>query len=556
MSKRWPFADHEWWAYAATQTVPSPLGVDSALPVDAHGRVDLDAAKAHEALLIRDHLNVEDTLDKTQARTLLFWARALKKWQFMPPERVKRLNQEALDGFEARNARANRGTCLASRPYLAVHMRDYLRKALPPLPSEDRDRIQGRFGPGAVAERLSTPKKHRVLGAWHLLGCHPELESLIRTNPALDPELKRALAALDCDVARLCAVDKSYDKRRLITVEPTYHTFEQQRVRSVLLESLHRGALRGTAMDQDYVDGAERQRRLALRASRTKKLATLDLSDASDNIALSDVYEVFPAWVCAELEMARTTYYSRDGGPAQPLFMYGGMGNATTFIVETLFFASLVYAIARLEGLPAFVSVFGDDIICHSWTADAIIERWDLPCLKVNALKSFWGQDQIRESCGVYAYKGMDISVPHITGYSAKSVEGLYGVCDLHRRMANDPLMWGLAHAIACEDSLENYSFLIDGYPSICDWTAPTRDDSVVTKRDPNTQTRLVKVRAYEPRKKHVTTYTPDTLSLGVEVAAAMGLIHTTGGRIPGVAYALPGFRRKPRWRRIVPVVD
>lgn len=546
--KSWTFADPEWWAYAATQCIPCPLEHRSALPTDALGRLDLDSAGRHEEDLIQ-YLNGCQALSKTQARLLVFWARALKKWQFMPPARVKQLTREALDGFEGRNSNANRESCLKSRPYLAVHMREFLRRALPPV---EGGRVAGRFGPGAVAERLSHPRRYALLGLWHILGCHPNLVHLINaTGCGYADDFRRALAMQSNDIARLCAVDKSYSKRRLITVEPTWHTFEQQRVRSLLLESLHRGALKGTAMDQEYVDGAKRQQRLALQASRTGKLATLDLRDASDNIALSDVFEVFPAWVCYELESARTTMYQREDHPPRPLYMYGGMGNATTFIVETLFFAAFVYAVARLEGLPPFVSVFGDDIICHSWTAEALMDRWqDMPCFQVNKLKSFWGHDPMRESCGVYAYKGSDVSAPHITGY-ANNVDGRYGVCDLHARLEPDNLFWGLGHAIAQEGILENYSFLIDGYPSISDWTVPTNDDSVVSRLERCTQTRQVKVRVYEPRQRAVRVDIADPVSVGCEIGSAMGLIRTTRAKQMAVLFAEKdaGYRARPRWR-------
>jgi hypothetical protein len=239
-------------------------------------------------------------------------------------------------------------------------------------------------------------------------------------------------------------------------------------------------------MDLGYTDGQSIQRRLALRASRKKNLATLDLKDASDRIGWTHVQQVFPPHILDWLWQARTPTIQFDAareGYAQSrrlrrgysplhrtLRIYAGMGNATTFPVETLFFAAFVYAYARAHGLRTFASVFGDDVICHSDTARCLINE-NFPFFMINPLKSFLGDDDLRESCGIFAYKGSDITVPKVDGFP-NTWDGRAGLCELHGRLSakGNPLCFRrLASRIAGVHQLVNWPIHLPGYPSIDD---------------------------------------------------------------------------------------
>jgi hypothetical protein len=302
-------------------------------------------------------------------------------------------------------------------------------------------------------------------------------------------------------------------------------------------------------MDLGYTDGAEIQRRLARSASRTGQYATLDLSNASDLIGWSDVVEVFPSWVIPELECARSVA-CECRGVAYPLGIYAGMGNATTFTVETLFFAAYVRAFAWAHNLPRFVSVFGDDIICHSDTAKQLIESGQSACFSINAAKSFVGNDSLRESCGIFAYRGMDITVPKIDGY-CDNWQGHLGIADLHRRLSS----WGphgllIASAIAQEGLLYNFPFTIEGFPSISDWSvafsAPPR-----TRHDSNTQHLVAKMRCLESRRRLI-ALNGDEVSRGFYYGWWSGKVRTTQykRRGPCVGVPMPGWQSHSRWRR------
>jgi len=54
--------------------------------------------------------------------------------------------------------------------------------------------------------------------------------------------------------------------------------------------------------------------------------------------------------------------------------------------------------------------VFGDDIVVDSRTTDIVIATLQRLGFSVNVDKSFTGSSSFRESCGVYAYEGLDVT--------------------------------------------------------------------------------------------------------------------------------------------------
>ena len=416
------------------------------------------------------HLLSRGTLTIERAASILFRAKALKKWRLANPSQADARRIEALSGFMRRNSEAAHAE-LVPYPY-CVEMRRLLEAWLPE-PEGLGCRWTGQFGPGAVAEKLTHPKRFEQLARW----C-----GLDRRHHDFDPSAMHwPDVPLDADeaqhsVARLHAVPKDFSKDRLITIEPSYSSFGQAYVREAMQCSIHCGPLRGTCMDLHYTDGQAIQRRLALKASRTGKLATLDLSDASDGITWAQVQQVFPNWVLSLLDVTRSTRFRLDqaipGYPAgyeEDLSIFAGMGNGTTFTVETLFFAAFVVAYAHLHSLPGYVSVFGDDIICSSLTARSL-QFENFSFFKLNQAKSFIGADALRESCGIFAYNGVDITAPKVDGYP-NTWEGRTALADLHKRSYTSPWPYGqrLSYLIAREGRLVNWDRSYPGYPSIDD---------------------------------------------------------------------------------------
>lgn len=478
--------DANWWAYTLNQTVwyddpcgsSSPLAASHSCPISG-----VQPSVAYTAAL--DVLR-SGQLNPRGAKRFLARAKMMRKWRIAPSEFAKARQDEALDGFISRNnaSRALRG-CETIPWAIASRMRDLLSWWLP-----ETELVEGRFGPGACAERWNHCVRFSRCAQWLAELCWPEVPG--------------GHADMGAHVARLCAVPKQYDKDRLITVEPAYGTFAQQAVRSTLLESIHAGPLRGTCMDLGYTDGQRIQRALALKASRDKRYATLDLKDASDLISWEDVQNVFPGWVVRLLEVTRSDSFADPrSGETHAMAIYAGMGNATTFVVETLFFTAYVKAFAWTRGLKGgLVSTFGDDVICTSEVARQLIDEGQAPCFMINAQKSFWGADALRESCGIFAYQGEDITVPRVDGY-LDNWDGALGLCSVTRDFVRDPMFWGAASAIAADSGLPVWERWVEGYPSLVDplFCAPFSEEMNEAKKEwVPFQGTHIKLRREEPR--------------------------------------------------------
>lgn len=340
---------------------------------------------------------------------------------------------EAKRGFLDRNA-----ACFNNLRWdIRLRMKDLLSRALP-LVSEE----EGRFGPGATLERANMWSE-KIAYCARLRG--------VSGRFVWEPQ---ALGVAP-PYAKLHAVPKDFKRKRLITVEPLVVAWHQQAARSTILQSVHHGALRGTVMDQALsqtyeteggvtlssarsVDPVLRQRDRCRRGASDGSLATIDLSDASDSISWDAVSSTFPAWVLMLLEKCRSPAVI-DGGVTHELRMYAGMGNATTFIVETLFFWALFTAVGEAAhvGKPS-VTVFGDDIVMNGKVAR---HPWFTSMIRDCGLKVNWEKCGLsagpgfREACGLVVYKSCELPfTPRFYGY-AGTKEGAAQYCELSSRL-------------------------------------------------------------------------------------------------------------------------
>lgn len=495
---------------------------------------DADAADDYYASFLREIAGGRIPDDRVEE--CLFRAKALRKWRLADRSLASKRKVEAIAGFYARNDAA-RDAGPIPFPFSGA-MKRILRLWLGEYPPASD--VLGSLGPleKACAEKYTAPRKLAKFAEWcrrsrylfpdlwwpegHLSDWGSVQTRVVPKDfpgwapkDAIDwPEVPYCGVPPSGEwVGRLAAVPKQRTKDRLITVENLYAKYAQQWVRQYLQEAIHVGPLRGTCMDLGYVDGQAIQRRLALKASKDGILATLDLSDASDRITWDQVRQVFPAWVVTLLEGCRSPSVMDEegiGAKPTPLFIYAGMGNATTFTIETLFFAAFVKAYAWAHGLRTRVSVFGDDVICSSETASRLAEE-DFSFFKVNAAKSFWGADLLRESCGIFAYKGTDVTTVKIDGYT-NSFEGRIGVCDLHRRLyaSKEAYCQRLSYLIGNLGILVNWPYTVEGYPSIC-------DDRLEYSQLPRTrwdhQNQHLRAQVVLPRPKKVTYVADDGFS-------------------------------------------
>jgi len=216
---------------------------------------------------------------------------------------------------------------------------------------------------------------------------------------------------------RLSFVRKSNETDRTICIEPALNMLFQLglggHIRKRLLEVYHIDI-----SNQQYVN-----RRLALLGSRHDSFATIDLTSASDTISISLLREILPRDFLSWLLQLRSPSCKLPSGDLLELHMISSMGNGFTFPLQTLIFSACVAAVYRQLGITRSDGrkrdhfgrsvernwgVFGDDIIVEAKAYNRIIHLLRLFGFTPNAAKSFC-EGPFRESCGVDAFKGIDI---------------------------------------------------------------------------------------------------------------------------------------------------
>lgn len=221
-------------------------------------------------------------------------------------------------------------------------------------------------------------------------------------------------------VARLTSVAKNSTSRRTITIEPLVSMFYQQGLNTVLRDNIAQCAVlsRSLSLTDQSINQA-----MALEGSRTGEWSTLDLSAASDRLSLSLVQLVLghhSSFYSAMIE-CRSSHVLDWKNQPRAVKKFAGMGNALTFPVQSIVFANIAIAgILFSEGfsrpsyrdvrrVASLVRVYGDDIIVPTHYARHVVDWIESFGLKVNQKKSFT-EGNFRESCGLDAYKGYDVT--------------------------------------------------------------------------------------------------------------------------------------------------
>lgn len=221
--------------------------------------------------------------------------------------------------------------------------------------------------------------------------------------------------------SRLVTVPKTAKAARMITVEPLLNQFIQQGINGWLRRTISKSRILNLCLD---LTDQEPNKKMALDGSLSRLWTTIDLKSASDLLSTKLVKVVFGQnkELCSSLMSSRSS--CAEGDMIIPLHKYAGMGNATTFPVQSICFALIcIAAILDDRGLNATywnvqqaassVRVFGDDIIVpteHFTTVRAWLMSFGLI---VNDRKTFT-KSNFRESCGCDAYGGVDITPTYI----------------------------------------------------------------------------------------------------------------------------------------------
>lgn len=286
--------------------------------------------------------------------------------------------------------------------------------------------LMPKHGPGATAERISGNRKF-ALRSWHQrLESHFPLDFYGLSRPDLALQVGDSIEFSDPGSelpVRVISVPKTLKTPRIIAIEPVCMQYLQQAVLGELVPLIQSHPL--SSGHVNFTSQTVNQRE-ALDSSKTKRLATLDLSEASDRVALPLVELMLshhPDLLDAVLAV-RSLRADVPGKGVITLFKYASMGSALCFPIEAMVFYTLVLlGIHKSHGTrPSFASirkykkgvrVYGDDIIVPVEYVLPVMQTLEAFGLKVNAAKSFW-KGNFRESCGVDAYNGYEVSPTYV----------------------------------------------------------------------------------------------------------------------------------------------
>lgn len=271
--------------------------------------------------------------------------------------------------------------------------------------------VQCKFGPGAVSE-------------WS--GRLPELRKA--TDMVYDPIIADEFArvfGVDTDqflpgspgpasfTNRIIFRPKNALKHRIISAEPCWLTWLQQGLKNPIYAYVNSCP----SMNTNFSDQAA-SRRMALEGSRYGEYATIDFSNASDSITVALVVALFRGTdLLWPLLASRSKVAILPDGRSVTLEKFAPMGSATCFFTMDIVFLSICELAIRQtfgrRGNRDDYVVFGDDVIIRSEAYPAFVAITGSLHLQANEEKSFFlttTPHYYRESCGIEAYDGVDIT--------------------------------------------------------------------------------------------------------------------------------------------------
>lgn len=327
-------------------------------------------------------------------------------------------------------------------PFL-ISLRNIVRALVPDL---DNTYLLPKFGSGRVAERgLAT-----VYDKLERLEVHYRL-----AHAFLTPNVFRDAGETVCPIgalgitrvdkrerySRFKAIFKYLGKSRTIMMEPNDFMYFQQEVKRWAYTAMSEGLISRFVR----LDDQSRNREWALHGSTYYSVDTIDLSSASDSVHVDLVRSIFPRQWLYYLLATRSSLAEMPDGKVVRMNKFAPMGSALCFPVQCIVFTAVcMYAYMQKyfgestgerifterdlkeliqKGLHRGVSastpftkrmeppvVFGDDIITDHSVTSSVISLLSSLGFSVNSDKSFTGSQSFRESCGVFAFDGDDVT--------------------------------------------------------------------------------------------------------------------------------------------------
>jgi len=322
------------------------------------------------------------------------------------------------------------------------------------LPTFTWNDLRPKFGPGAVQERgvhgrigkLKSFRYDYVIDRFLLHGhigmydCGSE-HGISKEKIIPDPSCWTPDRGASSRSARLRFVPKNLKTARSICMEPNVLMYFQQAIMRRFLELISDSEYSRFVRIQDQ----RVNQVLAQLGSSHNEIDTLDLSAASDSVALELVKAVFPpSWLIPMLATRSKDVILPDSS-VRRVKKFAPMGSALCFPTQCLIFASVcIYAAClrtyevecvdgdflswltpthidnvlglfqdassyKVSGYQPF-AVYGDDICVDRRLTPVIKSILDRLGFVVNDSKSFCDTQSFRESCGKYYLSGHDVT--------------------------------------------------------------------------------------------------------------------------------------------------
>lgn len=294
-----------------------------------------------------------------------------------------------------------------------------IKRVLGPLP----DDIDFRFGPGATFESKGHPYAATLTVAdkMSMLPCCTSSARFVLTMLAERTAWFRALvedmghcSPVVTEGNRFTTVPKDATKDRGICIEPGGNVFLQLGVGRFIRRRLKLFGI-------DLTTGQDLHCALAQSGSLSGEIATIDLSSASDTVAIKLVKLLLPEeWF--ELLFSLRAEKTLVDGKWFYLEKFSSMGNGFTFELETLIFGAIA-AVVSGGRLGIDVFAYGDDLIVPSASGSEVVHALRYFGMIPNERKTFLS-GPFRESCGGDFFDGRGV-----TPYRVKEVP-------------NDPASW------------------------------------------------------------------------------------------------------------------
>lgn len=295
------------------------------------------------------------------------------------------------------------GTCLESAktrfarpgaPTLTRNEKERLSRVLKTLRPPRIEHLLGSFGPGVTSDRLDNFAK------WCRDGVFPRHVPITAFIKDLNDYVAIGkIRYVTYGITKVAEVPKTIKSNRVVSAEYANFMWLQKAIGKHLSRELHR-RFKGRISLHD----SDKHNRLLYHHG----FRSIDLSDASDHVTRTLVWNVFPPKWREVLFQARSSFARFPDGTIVPLRTFAPMGSGMTFEV----LSAICIAVCACCCQHTY-SVYGDDIIVHTDDYDAVVELLEHCGLVVNHSKSAQ-TTTYRESCGLELFNDMNITPLYI----------------------------------------------------------------------------------------------------------------------------------------------